>query len=103
MVDNEAKSLEFGVSLMDDVTLPPFVQTRDMVHNLVCLPWSKVVLNPEAHECVMFKDFFIAGLWFPIQDIIEEILHAYNIEMHHCHTRFQKAISIRTMYVPGSK
>jgi hypothetical protein len=27
------QSHEFGVSLMDDATLPPFVQTRDMVRN----------------------------------------------------------------------
>lgn len=29
------------------------------------------------------KDFFIARLRFPMQDITEEILDSYNIEMHH--------------------
>ena len=37
----------------------------------------------EPHECVVFRDQFPAGLRMPCQGFIEEILKAYNIEMHH--------------------
>ena len=32
--------------------------------------------------CV-FRDQFVAGLCMPCQDFLEELLKAYNIEMHH--------------------
>jgi hypothetical protein len=32
---------------------------------------------------VVYRDHFSAGLRFPCQEFMEEILKAYNIEMHH--------------------
>jgi hypothetical protein len=46
-------------------------------------PQNETVRRPEPDECVVFRDHFTAGLRMPCQDFIEEILKAYNIEMHH--------------------
>jgi hypothetical protein len=46
-------------------------------------PQNETVPRPEPDECVVFRDHFTAGLRMPCQDFIEEILKAYNIEMHH--------------------
>jgi hypothetical protein len=43
----------------------------------------EMIPKPKPHECVVFRDQFIAGLHMPRQDFIEEILKAYNIEIHH--------------------
>jgi hypothetical protein len=44
---------------------------------------NETVPRLEPDECVVFRDHFTAGLPIPCQDFIEEILKAYNIEMHH--------------------
>jgi hypothetical protein len=49
----------------------------------VRLPEGETTPKPEPHECVVFQNQFTAGLRMPCQDFIEEILKAYNIEMHH--------------------
>jgi hypothetical protein len=46
-------------------------------------PQNETISRPEPDECVMFRDYFTAGLRMPCQDFVEEILKAYNIEMHH--------------------
>jgi hypothetical protein len=43
LVENEAKSLRFGMSSMDEAALAPFIQTRSLVLDQVYLPESKVV------------------------------------------------------------
>ena len=50
---------------------------------LARLPVDEVILEPKPNECVVFRECFIAGLRFPLQDLLEEILDAYNIEMHY--------------------
>ena len=49
----------------------------------VRLPKNKTTPKLEPHECVVFRDQFSVGLRLSCQDFVEEILKAYNIEMHH--------------------
>jgi len=49
----------------------------------VRLPKNKTTPKPEPRECVVFWDQFSARLRLPCFDFVEEILKAYNIEMHH--------------------
>jgi hypothetical protein len=44
---------------------------------------DEMIPKPKPHKCVVFRDQFAAGLRIPCQDFIEEILKAYNIEIHH--------------------
>jgi hypothetical protein len=40
-------------------------------------------MKPGTKEGMVFKDFFIVGFSFLVQDITKEILDAFNIKMHH--------------------
>jgi hypothetical protein len=59
------------------------VANRMVERTFVRLPENEVVHDPKPHECVFFRDQFTAGLCMPCQDFLEELLKAYNIEMHH--------------------
>lgn len=68
---------------MDDTKLDWLVTNRMVERDSVRMPGNEVVPLPKPHECVVFRDKFCAGLRFPCQDFLEDVLDAYNIEMHH--------------------
>jgi len=82
LVGVDTKSLKFGETLMDDKKLDWMVTNR-MERASVRLPGNEVVPDPKPHECVFFRDQFVARLRMPCQDFLEELLKEYNIEMHH--------------------
>ena len=43
---------------------------------------EEVILEPKEDEVVVFKSFFSAGLWFPLYDIIGEVLKKFEIYLH---------------------
>ena len=59
------------------------VTNRMLEKAYVRLPGGETTPKREPRDCVVFWDQFTAGLRMPCQDFIEEILKAYNIEMHH--------------------
>ena len=83
LVGDDTKSLIFGKTLMDEAELDWMVTNRMVEKASVCLPKNETTPKPEPHECVVFRDQFSVGLRLPCQDFVEEILKAYNIEMHH--------------------
>ncbi|CAD6267960.1 unnamed protein product [Miscanthus lutarioriparius] len=83
LVGDDTKSLKFGKTLMDDKELDWMVTNRMVEMASVHLAENEVVLDLKPYECVVFRDQFAAGLRMPCQDFLEELLKAYNIEMHH--------------------
>jgi hypothetical protein len=84
LVSDDMKSLIFSKSLFDESELQWMVKNRMLEKADVRLPpQNETVPRPKPDECVVFRDHFTAGLRMPCQDFIEEILKAYNIEMHH--------------------
>jgi hypothetical protein len=84
LVSDDTKSLNFGKSLFDESELQWMVKNRMLEKADVRLPpQNETVPRPEPDECVVFRDYFAAGLRMPCQDFVEEILKAYNIEMQH--------------------
>jgi hypothetical protein len=84
LVGDDTKSLNFGKSLFDEFELQWMVKNRMLKKADVRLPpQNEIISRPEHDECVVFHDYFAAGLRMPCQDFLEEILKAYNIEMHH--------------------
>jgi hypothetical protein len=49
---------------------------------LVRFAGEEVVPEPKDDEVVVFKSFFKAGLWFPLYDIIGEVLKNFEIYLH---------------------
>ena len=68
---------------MDDKELDWMVTNRMVEMASVRLPRNEVIPDPKPYECVVFRDQFAAGLRMACQDFLEQLLKAYNIEMHH--------------------
>ena len=83
LVGDDMKSLKFGQALMDDKELDWMVTNRMVERAYVHLPENEVVPNQKPYECLAFWDQFSARLRMPCQYFLEELLKAYNIEMHH--------------------
>jgi hypothetical protein len=43
---------------------------------------EEIILEPKDDEVVVFKSFFKAGLWFPLHEMIGEVLNIYEIYLH---------------------
>ena len=82
LVGDDTKSSKFGQTLMDDKELDWMVTNQIVERASVRLPRNEVIPDPKPYECVVFGDQFAAGLRIPCQDFLEELLKAYNIEMH---------------------
>jgi hypothetical protein len=84
LIGDDTKSLTFGKTLMDEAELDWMVKNRMLEKADARLPSEdEMIPKPKPHECVVFRDQFTAGLRMSCQDFIEEILKAYNIEIHH--------------------
>jgi hypothetical protein len=84
LIGDDTKSMNFDKSLFDESELQWMIKNRMFEKADVRLPLqNETVPRPEPDECVVFRDHFTADLRMPCQDFIEEILKAYNIEMHH--------------------
>ena len=83
MVGVDTKSLKFAKTLMDDKELDWMVTNRMVERAYVRLPGNEVIPDPKSYECVVFGDQFAARLRMPCQEFLEELLKAYNIEIHH--------------------
>lgn len=85
-MNDDTKSLKFGKTMMTGGILKNFADKGTLNRDLARLSTDEKIPKPEHDECVVFKDYFTAGLRFPVQDLLEEILSTDNIEMHHLTT-----------------
>jgi hypothetical protein len=84
LIGDDTKSLNFGKTLMDEAELDWLVKNWMLEKADARLPSDdEIIPRPKDYECVVFRDQFAAGVRMPCQDFIEEILKAYNIEIHH--------------------
>jgi hypothetical protein len=84
LIGDDTKSLNFGKTLKDEAELDWLVKNRMLEKADARLPSEdEMIPKPKPHDCVVFRDQFTAGLRMPCQYFIEEILKAYNIEIHH--------------------
>jgi hypothetical protein len=49
---------------------------------LICFASEDVIPEPKEDEVVVFRSFFRTGLWFPLYDIIGEVLKRFEIYLH---------------------
>lgn len=45
-------------------------------------PEREEVPKPEPYEAIVFRDFFEAGLCFPCEDFVGEVLQRFNLQMY---------------------
>jgi hypothetical protein len=77
--------IEFGKST---VTEKDFVVMKKLGYfgedegKLIRIAGEEVIPEPKEDEVVVFRSFFRAGMWFPLYDMIGEVLKRFEIYLH---------------------
>nr|CAE02215.2 OSJNBb0002N06.5 [Oryza sativa Japonica Group]CAH66591.1 OSIGBa0092G14.2 [Oryza sativa] len=79
-VDDDSTAF-LGVSLMDDVELAKLVSSGALVEGQAFAPGKAVVPKPIDNRTVVFVVFFEAGLRFPCNVLLPEILRLFQVEL----------------------
>jgi hypothetical protein len=77
--------IEFGKSTVtedDMVMMRKLGYIGEAESKLVRFAGEEIVLEPKEDEVVVFKSFFRAGLQFPLNDMIGEVLKNFEIHLH---------------------
>jgi hypothetical protein len=77
--------IEFGkstVTVDDMVMMKKLGYFGEAESKFIRFVGEEVILEPKDDEVVVFKIFFRAGLWFPLYDIIGEVLKNFEIYLH---------------------
>ena len=45
-------------------------------------PGNEVVPRPKPYEAAIFRDYFVAGLDFPLEGFVSEVLRRFEIRLH---------------------
>lgn len=73
-----------GRSLITESELNKYVEQGLLSPcSIVCaMLQAKKSATPESYEAVIFHDFFKAGLRFPCEDFVGEVLQHFNLQIH---------------------
>ena len=76
-------TLIFGQSWATQELVESYEQKGYFGPGVCCAPREEVTPDPREGECVVFRDFFAAGLRFPLDPIFPKILARFGLRMHH--------------------
>jgi hypothetical protein len=77
--------LDFGKSTVSEADMPMMIKLGyfgEAEKKLIRFAGEETTLTPENDEVVVFRSFFRAGLRFPLNEIIGEVLENYEIYLH---------------------
>jgi hypothetical protein len=77
--------LDFGKSTVSEANMPMMIKLgyfEEAEKKLICFAGEETTPTPENDEVVVFRSFFRAGLRFPLNEMIEEVLENYEIYLH---------------------
>ena len=77
--EKHAPTLRFGPSVMSAALIESFVEREYFPTGVCRLPQGEETPTPEDGECVVFRDFFVAGLRFPLDPVVLEILAKFKV------------------------
>jgi hypothetical protein len=85
LIPEKPSHLDFGKSIVtadDMVIMKNLGYFGEAESRLVRSAGEEVVPEPKDDEVIVFKSFFRAGLWFPLYDMIGEVLKNFEIYLH---------------------
>jgi hypothetical protein len=85
VVPSKPSHLEFGRSTVTEDDMPKLMKLgyfSEAKKELICFGGEEITPNPEKDEVVVFKSFFKAGLRFPLNDMIADVLGKFGIYLH---------------------
>jgi len=80
--EKPAPTLRFGPSLMSAALIESYVERGYFPAGVCCPPQGEETPDPQDGECVVFHDFFVAGLHFPLDPKVPEILARFKVKIH---------------------
>lgn len=60
-------------------------------------PSNEIVPQPKPYEAVVFRDFFAAGLHFPLEPFVSEVLDLFEVQLHQLTPNAIARLSVFTM------
>ena len=76
-------TLIFGLSWATRELVESYVQKGYFGPGVCRAPGDEITPDPRDGECVVFRDFFAAGLHFPLDPVFPKILARFGLRMHH--------------------
>jgi hypothetical protein len=80
--DKPEPTLRFGPSLMSVALIELYVERGYFPVGVCHLPKAEETPSPEDAECVVFRGCFVAGLRFPLDLVVLEILARFKVKIH---------------------
>jgi hypothetical protein len=84
-VPSKPSHLDFGKSTISKDDLPKMLNLgyfNEAKKELICFGGEETTLKPGKDGVVVFKSFFKAGLRFPLNKMIADVLHKFGIYLH---------------------
>jgi hypothetical protein len=84
-VSSKPSHLDFGKSTVSEGDLPKMLKLgyfNEEKKELIRFGGEETTLKPEKYEIVVFKSFFKAGLIFPLNKMIADVLKKFGIHFH---------------------
>jgi hypothetical protein len=84
-VPSKPSHLDFGKSTISEVDFPKMVKLgylSEAKKELICFGGKETISKPGKNEVVVFKSLFKAGLRFPLNKMIAEVLKKFGIYLH---------------------
>jgi hypothetical protein len=85
VVPSKPSHLEFGRSTVTEDDMPKLVKLdyfSEAKKELIWFGGEEITPKPEKDEVVVFKSFFKAGLRFPLNEMIADVLKKFGIYLH---------------------
>ena len=83
MAPEKRKTLLFEPYAVSQSTIDFYISKGYFPEGVCRPPGQEVIPVPEFGEVVVFKDFFTAGLRFPMDPVVPKLLEPFNVKMHH--------------------
>jgi hypothetical protein len=85
LIPSKPNHLDFEKSTVSEADVPMMMKLGyfgEAEKKLIRFVREETTLTPKDDEVVVFKSFFRAGLWFPLNEMIGEVLDNYEIFLH---------------------
>jgi hypothetical protein len=85
LIPAKPNHLDFGKSTVSKADVPIMMKLGyfgETEKKLIRFAEEETTPEPKIDEVVVFKSFFRAGLWFPLNEMIGEVLDNYEIYLH---------------------
>jgi hypothetical protein len=85
LIPSKPSHLDFEKSIVSEADVPMMMKLGyfgEDEKKLIHFAREETTPKPKDYEVVVFKSFFRAGLWFPLNEMIEEVLDNYEIYLH---------------------